>query len=132
MKVNRELLAYSAASADAGMVVLAGVPLLSSLSAMRIDAECCWFELKGCAAADHDYLVEIGVDGTVISNNAPATALSGPLTDAEVEDAADRCGMMPWTEAVQNIRGIRSVQREVHGFPFHGGYKPFHLMLLEP
>lgn len=132
MKVNRELLAYSAASADAGMVVLVGVPLLSSLSMLRIDTQCCWFELKGCATTERDYFVEIGLDGTVISNDAPARALSGPLTDAEIQDAADRCRIMPWTQAVQNIRRVRSIQPEAHGFPFFGGYKPFHLMLLEP
>ncbi len=34
MKVNHELVAYSERSADAGMVVLLGVPLVSSLSTL--------------------------------------------------------------------------------------------------
>jgi len=132
MKVNRELLAYSAASADAGIIVLVGVPLLPSLSMLRIDTECCWFELKGCATTDRDYFVEIGLDGTVISNDAPAQALSGPLSDAQIQDAANRCRMMPWTLAVEKIREVRSFQPKFRGFPFFGGYKPFHLMLLGP
>jgi len=132
MKVNRELLAYTAVSEEAGMAVLVGVPLLSSLSLLRIGAECCWFELKGSAVTDRDYSVDIGLDGTVISNDAPTRALTGPLTDDAIEDLADRCRMMPWIQAVQSIREIRSIQQEVHGSSFLGGYKPFHLMLLGP
>jgi hypothetical protein len=131
MKVNHELVAYSERSEDAGMVVLLGVPLLSSLSTLRIDTDCCWFELNGRAAAEGDYLVEIGLDGKVMSKDVPARALSGPLTDAGIEDAADRCRVMSWAQAVDSIRVIRSIQAEFHGFPFFGGYKPFHLMLLE-
>ncbi len=132
MTLNHELIAYSERSEAAGMVVLVGVPLISSLPTLRIDAHCCWFELNGRAATKGYFLVEIGLDGNVISNHAPARALSGPLTDAGIEDAADRCRVMPWREAVEKIREIRSIESEVHGFPFFGGYKPFHLMLLEP
>ena len=132
MKVNQELLGYSAASADAGIVVLVGVPLLSTLSMLRIDTECCWFELKGCAATGRDYFVEIGLDGTVTSDDAPAHALSGPLSDVQIQDAAHRCRMMPWRIAVQSIRKVRSLQPEFRGTRLFGGYKPFHLVLLEP
>ena len=50
---------------------------------------------------------------------------------AGIEDAAGRCGVMSWAQAVDSIRMIRSLQPEFHGFPLLGGYKPFHLMLLE-
>jgi hypothetical protein len=132
MKVNRELPRYSAASADAGIAVVVGVPLVSSLSTLRVETECCWFELSGCATTGRDYFVEIGRDGTVISNDAPAGALSGPLSDAQIEDAANRCEAMPWGLAVEKVRRVRSLQAESRGYPFFGGYKPFHLMLLGP
>lgn len=129
MKINHELLRYSAGSAGAGMTVLVGVPLLSSLSMLSIGTKCCWFELGASSTTDRDYFVEIGLNGMLISNDAPAQALSGPLNDAQIQDAANRCRIMPWAQAVENIRWVRSLQPEVGGFPFFGGYKPFHLML---
>jgi len=130
MTVNEELIAYSERSEAAGMVVLVGVPLISSLPTLRIDAPCCWFELNGSTATDGYFHVEIGLDGKVISGRPPARGLSGPLTDSGIEAAADRCRLMPWSEAIEKIREIRSTQREFNFFPFMGGYKPFYLMLL--
>jgi hypothetical protein len=87
--------------------------------------------LNGRAATEGYFLVEIGLDGKIISNHPPARGLSGPLTDSGIEAAADRCRVMPWSEAIEKIREIRSTQREFNPFPFVGGYKPFYLILLE-
>jgi hypothetical protein len=130
MKVNRELLEYSVASANEGISVLAGVPLVSSLSMLRMESRCCWFELNPSAPIDTDSFVEIGLDGTVVSNTAPSSALSGPLSDIQIQQAALRCPVMSWRMAVEKLRLIRSGQPEFRGFPFFRGYKPFHLVLL--
>ena len=45
MKLNGQLFNYASESSGRGIPVIAGVPLVTSLPTLRLNARCCWFEI---------------------------------------------------------------------------------------
>lgn len=129
MKVNQQLLGYARASADAGITVLAGIPLVSSILTLRVTSQCSWFDLREFVVTNEDCFIEMALDGTVTSNAPSRVSLRQPLNDLEILDAASRCLAFRWEDAVEILRQIRCTQLKFRGFPFFGGYKPFHVIL---
>ena len=134
MKLNRELLEYSYGSSEVGIAVLAGIPLVSSLSQLKQTAPCSWFELRGFESVDFsvniEYYIQVMLDGTT-RPKADLHGMDVPLTDQQLMDVVSRSELMPWASAVEILRHIRSQQPDFNRFPFFGGYKPFHLLLPE-
>jgi hypothetical protein len=124
MKINPELVEYSQISGNAGIPVIAGIPLVSSLSRLRLNSPCSWFELTGC----NDLYIEVMLDGTIIPEELGGK-VSAPLTDMRIRELAGKSAILLWADAVERLRVIRSEQSEFNRFHFFGGYKPFHLVL---
>jgi hypothetical protein len=129
MKINSELVQYSRLSTDAGIPVLAGVPLVSSLSLLRLSSQCSWFELSAYDGSGVESYVEVMLDGKAVPEQHPRDPFSKPLVNKRIRELANHSSVMPWATAVETLRGIRSKQPEFNRFAFFGGYKPFHLVL---
>lgn len=125
MKINPELVQYSRISADAGIPVLAGIPLVSSLSLLRLSSKCSWYELGNTGES----YVEVMLDGKAVSEQHVRNQFTTPLDDKQIREMASRSPVMTWASAVATIRAIRSQQSAFTHYPFFGGYKPFHLLL---
>jgi hypothetical protein len=129
MKINRELLQYSGRSSNFGIPVVAGIPLVSSLSRLRLNSSCSWFEMTGSDQHHEDHYIEVMLDGTSVLEQSGATESSSPLSDERIRELVHRSPTLSWLDAVAMLRSIRSEQSEFSRFPFFGGYKPFHLIL---
>jgi len=129
MKINPELVQYSRVSADAGIPVLAGVPLVSALSQLRLFSKCSWFELSAWHGTSVEPYVEVMLDGKGVSEQCAGNQLPTPLCDKRIREIAGRSRVISWAIAVATIREIRRQQSEYTHYPFFGGYKPFHLVL---
>jgi hypothetical protein len=129
MKVNQELLSYARVSADAGIPVFAGMPLVASLSTLRVESSCCWFDLKEFSSADRDYFVAVTPDGTIPSNHPPHELSPQPLNNLQIIACVSQSLVLPWDDAIESLREIRFRTPESGCFSFFGGYKPFHFVL---
>jgi hypothetical protein len=135
MKINPELVHYGKASAALDIPVLVGLPMVTSLSSLRLDSPCHWFDL---AKFDRVNLSEFYV---AVASNGESTLcgsnerLAGPLKDLEIQDVVRISPLLTWGRAVENLRDVRqNVSAYTNGykrFPFFGGYKPFLLLALE-
>ena len=136
MKINRELINYRHACASINIPVLVGLPIVKSLSALRLNSPCNWFDLAKFDYADEgECYVTISSDGLL--STPPAPTFSGPLTNPQIEELVNRSPIVSWSRAVDHIRDLRQMVSqqalESNGywrFPFIGGYKPFFLLVL--
>ena len=138
MKVNCELTEYRKACAPLNIPVLAGIPMIKSLSSLRLHSTCNWFDL-----ASFDSVKETDFDVTIDSNGTASLANSGrrlatALTTSDLEELIRRSPVVTWDYAVECLRHARKAARDLstnrYGyapFPFGGGYKPFLLLVVE-
>jgi hypothetical protein len=137
MKINPELVHYCKASAALNIPVLVGLPMVTSLSSLRLNSPCHWFDLVKFECANRsEFYVAVAPDGepTLCGSNE---RLAGPLTDLEIEEVVRNSPLLTWSRAVEYLRDVRrtvsAYAMENHGyvrFPFFGGYKPFLLLAL--
>jgi len=137
MKINPELVHYCKASAALNIPVLVGLPMVTSLSSLRLNSPCHWFNLMKFECANRpEFYVEVAPDGepTLYGSNEK---LAGPLTDLEIEEVVRNSPLLTWSRAVEHLRDVRrtvsAYAMENYGyvrFPFFGGYKPFLLLAL--
>jgi hypothetical protein len=128
MKVNQELLSYARVSVAAGVPVLAGIPLVSSLVSFGIQSPCCWFDLVEFVSADRDCFVTITLNGTISPDRSSGEFSPQPLDDSQIFAAVSRSAKLGWDDAVETLRRIRYMTPESGRFSFFGGYKPFHFV----
>jgi hypothetical protein len=128
MKVNRELLSHARVSADVGIPVLAGIPLAASLSTLRVESPCCWFDLREFVSADRDCFVGITLDGAITPDHPPHEFSPQPLSDLQLLAIVNQSPVLPWDDAIETLCRIRYMTPEYGRFYFFGGYKPFHFV----
>lgn len=132
VKFNSTLFDVASNSANAGIPMLAGVPLVSSLMDLSLATPCAWFSLLGKEGSDVCY--RLALDGSIDDRSLRSSAVRGPLYENEIiELALESSRKMPWHEAVENLRMIRrgAKRHESYWFMFGGRYYPFSLMLLD-
>jgi hypothetical protein len=137
MKINREIIIYRHACALINIPVLVGLPMVKSLSALRLNSPCNWFDLANFDYADGgDCHFTISWDA-VTAATRPLPNLPGPLTNMQIEELVKRSPIVSWSRAVDHIRDVRrTVSEQTIGsygywrFSFIGGYKPFFLLVL--
>jgi len=134
MKVNRELLDYCRASADVGIPVLAGLPIVKSLHLLRLTSPCNWFDLATFNGLDGEFYVEINLNGKIAAR--PRSIRVRALNDREMKKVIEGSKILTWDCAVEGFRAIRRTMSSHSGMPgafsfpfFFGGYKPFHIVL---
>jgi hypothetical protein len=128
MKVNQELLSYASVSADAGIPVFAGIPLVASLSTLRVESSCCWFDLREFTTADRDCFVGMTLDGAITPDHQAQEFSPLPLNDLQILAIVNESPVLPWVDAIEALRRIRYMAPESGRFSFFGGYKPFHFV----
>ena len=132
MKVNQRLLAYSRAGAEMGVPVIAGIPLVSSFRDLRPDSPCAWYDLQPLSSEEGDCHIEMAADGSVVAETPIRPTPSEPLTDASILALLADSSSYPWEHAIETLRSLRHSEPEFSGFPFFGGYRPFHFVLPQP
>jgi hypothetical protein len=138
MKINSELIHYRKACAPLDIPVLAGLPMIKSLSCLRLDSPCCWFDLGRFESVNHtEFYVTVAPDGTATLGDS-SHRLGGPLTNLEIEELVSGSPLLTWDRAVQLLRDVRRIVADDANrnysyvrFPFFGGYKPFFLLVHE-
>lgn len=129
MKVNQRLLVYARAGSEMGVPVIAGIPLVSSFHSLRSDSPCAWYDLQPLASEEDDCFIEMDEEGSVIAETPKRTLPSKKLSDVEILALLERSPIYSWDHAVTILSQLRHSQPESSGFPFFGGYRPFHLVL---
>lgn len=132
MKINPELKQYHQACSPLGIPVLAGLPMIRSLSSLRLTSVCNWFSLADFDCVDQEeFYVVVARDGTA-SLHESDDKLAVPLTTEKIENLVTQSPQLSWDQAVSHLRDIRRiVARNTHRFVFFGVYRPFFLAALE-
>jgi hypothetical protein len=136
MKINGELIYYRDVCAPLEIPVLAGLPMVKSLSGLRLNSSCNWFDLAKFDSSDQaEFYVRIASDGTAtLGDSSPI--LQRPLTNPQIEELVSKSPVLSWDRVVDHLRDIRRtvserrVQDYGYSLPFIGGYKPFFLLVL--
>ncbi|MES2643870.1 MAG: hypothetical protein V4850_30560 [Myxococcota bacterium] len=133
VRINDELFAFAAISAQAGIPVFAGVPLVRSLFDPRPERRCLW--LKICARGDVAGPTELCFtpDGGIGKGTLlPTSGLRGPLAAADIARFSEReAHPRSWGDGLDAIRQVRAQARDGGGGAvwFGAGYRPFHVAL---
>ena len=132
MKINPELKQYHEVCSPLGIPVVAGLPMIRSLSSLRLTSVCNWFSLADFNCVDQaEFNVVVAPDGTATlyeSDEKFATS----LTTVEIENLIRQCPPLSWDQAVSLLCDIRRmVSRNTRQFMFFGVYKPFFVAALE-
>jgi hypothetical protein len=133
MKINRELKQYHQACTPLGIPVLAGLPMIRSLSSLRLTSVCNWFSLADFDCVDQaEFYVAVGRDGTATLYESDEK-LAVPLTTLEIENLIRQSSQFSWNEAVSHLRDVRRVvsRNTQQHYMFFGVYKPFFVAALE-
>jgi hypothetical protein len=107
MKINPELVHYSNASAALNIPVLVGLPMVTSLSSLRLNSPCHWFDLVKFECANQpEFYVAVAPNGepTLCDSNE---RLTGPLTDLEIEEVVRNAPLLTWSRAIEHLRDVR-------------------------
>jgi hypothetical protein len=128
MKVNQELLGYARVSQGAGIPVITGIPLVSSLLKLRIKSRCLWFDLQEFIFTDSDCFIAIATDGSIIPNSLPQGFSPRPLADSRMLTIIGQSPVLSWENAVEMLCRIRYMTPASRRFSFFGGYRPFHFV----
>ena len=136
MKINSELMQYRQACEPLDIPVLAGLPMVKSLSDLRLNSPCNWFDLAKFDCINQEFYVTLGPDGAVTLDDS-THKLPKPLTNPQIEELVNKSPLLTWSRAVEHLRHVRRMvsdhARKNYGyvrFPFFGGYKPFLLLAL--
>lgn len=128
-KLNRELFEYSIAAKKVGIPTLAGIPLVASLEQLRQSCRCVWFRLHELPAADVE--IAMNIDGQCVDSYC-RPGLTGPTElKALADDVVQAAAILEWRDALEVLRELRRVGRDQGFMTFLGGYKPFHVLLLQ-
>jgi len=130
VKINAQLFAGAVKGKEYGIPVLAGVPLVTSLSDFSIGVPCSWFHLKPGSLKQNDFEFLIPISGQVhIQNFEPL--ISGPLARIQINDLIEsETREMSWSKAIEGIRAIRASGHIFVSPFFIAGYRPFFMVVL--
>lgn len=131
VKFNEMLFEYATAASGNGIPVLAGVPLVSSLSQLTSNRESAWFEIVGEDHKLDDAWCRLAIpDGTIIDKSDPSHVI-GPLTPDQLRKLVnEQAELMLWSDAAELIRRLRRMKRGWGPYSWMGNYHPFHLLLI--
>ncbi len=134
MKLNTDLFRVANIASAGGIPVFAGVPLVTSIAELTLDAPCQWFHLAPDLHDVPDMEVTMQSNGALVGAALP-DCVTGPLdADAFVRIIHQAAQSMTWDEGIENLRYIRSnssVQLGHARYRLFGGYRPFHLMFFD-
>jgi|ERR1700741_395036 len=132
MKVNPELKQYYQACRPLGIPVVAGLPMIRSLSSLRLTSVCNWFSLADFDCVDQEeFYVVVAKDGTATLFESD-DKLAVPLTTMKIENLLRQSPKLSWDEVVRSLRDVRRmVAYNTQRFIFLGAYRPFLLAALE-
>lgn len=129
MTLNTELFNTATIGSDYGIPVFAGVPLVTSIAELTLDAPCRWFHLASNFCDAPDVVVTMQSNGVLTDAGLPS-CITGPLdTDALVRIIREATQLMTWDDGIECLHCIRS-DSSVR-YRFFGGYRPFHVMLFD-
>lgn len=128
-KLNQELFTYSEEATERGIPTLAGIPLVSSLDQLTASCPSVWFRLLD--APSNDMEIPLALNGERREGDDP-THIEGP---SQLENlaakAVSKATAYEWRDALDTLRELRRVGHPNGFFHFLGGYKPFHVLLLQ-
>lgn len=129
VNLNEELFDYTDAASALGIPTLAGIPLVSSLDQLRLTSPCAWFRLRENAGHGVEILLDLHGEnsGTDSDSHVICSANLGQLAKDAV--AAAKC--YEWVDALDTLRILRRTCGPSGCYPYYGGYRPFHLLLLQ-
>lgn len=128
VKINNILFSTANAGADVGVGVIAGVPLVSSLTDFSINSQCSWFQLTSDSEENEDREFRLMITDGVVTSPLPE-GITGPLDKAELIQKIDaHCRELEWDCALDAMRHVKSIDGTQHRF-FGGSYRPFFLLL---
>ena len=128
VKINSLLFGGARAGAEFGIPVLAGVPLVNSLSDFSLGVPCSWFHLAPTSqgVADSEFLLSVSEQSPMSTSQE---GISGPLTPKDiVEIAESQCHQLDWMDAAEGMRCVKRAEGAYAG-PFGAGYRPFFLVM---
>ncbi len=128
VKINALLFGGARAGVEFGIPVLAGVPLVNSLSDFSLGVPCSWFHLAPTSqgVADSEFLLSVSEQSPMPTLQE---AISGPLTPKKiVEIAESQCHELDWMDAAEGMRCVKKAEGTYAG-PFGAGYRPFFLVM---
>ncbi len=129
VKFNASLFDYTTNAADAGILVLAGVPLASSLLEL-IDCSTAWFHIRPSGPARDAFCRLSLPDGEAIED-VSSNYLDRLRTSKEITRVVrEETRRTSWSEAADNLRELRRKSFGERVFPWASGYRPVHLVIL--
>jgi hypothetical protein len=134
VKFNQQLFQSAHGAEEAGIPVLAGIPLVSSLMDFGLHCHYAWFQIRSKAIPQKDLIWEVDLDGNIMGENLNNVPIEGPLDDDEILDIVHTAtSTLSWDETIERIRMVRPVS---HGDTilsrfFDFGYKPTFFVMLE-
>lgn len=133
VKFNDILFQTALVSKDKGIPVFSGVPLVSSMENMSLDAQCAWFFLPPQTKRISDAHCKIKLGNLETRFDGCSNNVEGPLSDEQIiRYIFENSKPMTWEKGVENIREVRSKTGETRGFfGFLGNYKPFYMAFTE-
>jgi hypothetical protein len=134
LKINGALLEAANTASGLGIPVLAGMPLVSTIYDLNLDAACAWFALNATNEEPADVEIVLQADGALVSKSRDTTAVDGPLElDTLPDIVQERSSVMTWQEGIENVRAILASMNPERRFFFGSTtYRPFFLMLVPP
>lgn len=133
-KINTDLFRMAHIAQSLGIPIFAGVPVVTSIADLTLDAPCHWFQLMPEVQDVADTEITMDPDGS-LHDAVLSDSLTGPLSADDLVSIVHRATQpMTWDDGIENLRTIRSISNTTPGhtrFPFFSGYKPFHLMLMD-
>lgn len=127
MKINNKLFDAAQFGAEYGCPVLAGVPLVTNLSRLTLDAPCSWFHLNGNKLYDADYELCLSITG-VPQSASLIPVIDGPLSKTKIiEIVHESSRTLTWQDAIDSMNLIRRIGQ--HGSHYLAGYRPFFIVI---
>ncbi len=118
MKVNPVLAEYSQASVEAGIPVLAGMPMVTRLQDMNNNVRCSWIDLRTIGSLDEPLLLQFHT-GTCPNGVEYHEPMKG-----EALRSTMRGNWKPLEELFETLKQLRPILKLTQ----FGGYKPFHIL----
>jgi hypothetical protein len=132
-KFNSQVLLSAKEYRLRGILVLAGMPLISGLGSYKLDSPCVWFEIIENNDFKGDLHIYSNIDGELVEPLPLSSPVMGHIGLEEIPDLViNNSELFDWPTLVNKIDEVRIASRRLFGPSapwFSGGYKPFYILL---
>lgn len=130
VKFNESLFPQASLLNKAGISVIGGIPLVSNIFDLNLNAQCMWFNFVN--SSDQDIFFSIDLENKTCIHSFRNQDAIIPVSDVELIDHIDQnCRLVLWRDVIDILKRVRNYQVDYYHFGslFGATYKPIYFIL---